>query len=405
MKIAFDAKRAYQNATGLGNYSRTLISSLATFYSEHQYFLCAPKITDWFNTASFSNIQNITPQGFPSSALKSVWRSNWVKKDLLEKNINLYHGLSHEIPFGIDNTGIKSIVTIHDLIFERYPAQYNHLDVQIYRHKFKHACLHADTIIAISKQTKDDIIQFYKTSEEKIIICYQSCHPAFAVEASVEEKSRVKELYNLPNQFFLYVGSIIERKNLLNICKALHQLKNNLNIPLVVIGDGSKYKQQVRQYIKENDLQKQVIFLLDSPSIKSLQSFQSVVNNPSIQSAKSEIQSAKSAIQSAIPIIYQQALCLIYPSIYEGFGIPILEALCSRLPVITSHISCMPETGGDAAYYVDPFSINEIAQAMLQVSNNNTLRQQMKEKGWKHAQKFTPQKCADDVMQVYLRLQ
>ncbi len=391
MKIAFDAKRAYQNATGLGNYSRTLISSLATFYPGHQYYLCAPKITDRFNTASFSNIQNITPHGFPSSILKSAWRSNWVKKDLLAKNIDLYHGLSHEVPFGINNTGIKSVVTIHDLIFERYPAQYNRLDVQIYRHKFKHACRHADKVIAISKQTKDDIIQFYKTPEEKIDICYQSCHPAFAVEVSKEEKNRVKELYNLPDQFFLYVGSIIERKNLLNICKALNQLKNNLNIPIIVIGDGSKYKHQVQQYVKENNLQNQVIFLS---------------NNPSLQSAKSDIPSEKSlqSFQSAIPAIYQQALCMIYPSVFEGFGIPVLEALWSRLPVITSNISCLPETGGDAAYYVDPLSVNEIAQAILQVSTNDTISKQMKEKGWQHAQKFTPQKCAADVMQVYLRL-
>jgi glycosyltransferase involved in cell wall biosynthesis len=98
-------------------------------------------------------------------------------------------------------------------------------------------------------------------------------------------------------------------------------------------------------------------------------------------------------------------LCMIYPSVFEGFGIPVLEALCSRLPVITSNVSCMPETGGDAALYVDPYSIREIAHAMVEVSINDALRRQMKEKGWQHAQKFTPQKCAADVMQVYLRLQ
>jgi len=402
MKLAFDAKRAYQNATGLGNYSRTLISSLASFYPEHEYYLCAPKITRLFNAASFSNIQTITPRSFPSSILKSVWRSNWVKRDLLKNKIDLYHGLSHEIPIGIHNTGITSIVTIHDLIFERYPTQYNSLDVQIYRSKFKYACRHAHKVIAISKQTKDDIIQFYKIPEEKIDICYQSCNPAFEVEATGEEKKRVKALYNLPDQFFLYIGSIIERKNLLNICKALNQLKDDVNIPLVVIGDGSKYKQQVQQYANKNDLQKQVIFLSDTPSIKSFQSSKSAVSNPSIQSAKS-FQSLQSAIN--LPAIYQQALCLIYPSVFEGFGIPVLEALWSRLPVITSNLSCMPETGGDAALYINPNSVDEIAHAMLEVSTNHTLRQQMKEKGWRHAQKFTPQKCAADVMQVYLRLQ
>jgi glycosyltransferase involved in cell wall biosynthesis len=384
MKIAFDAKRAYQNSTGLGHYSRTLISSLATFHSEHEYYLCAPKLTNRFNAETFSNVHNIVPQGFLSNKLKSVWRSNWVKKDLLANKIELYHGLSHEIPVGISKTKIKSVVTIHDLIFERYPDQYNWLDVQIYRKKFTYACEHANRIIAISKQTKDDIIEFYKIPESKIDICYQSCNPAFAQTVSEDEKQRIKKQYNLPDKFFLYVGSIIVRKNLLTIVKALASLKDKLNIPLVVIGEGGKYKQQVVDYIDQQNLQLQVIFLSDNPMNQSLQSYKTAID---------------------FPAIYQQAVCMIYPSVFEGFGIPVLEALWSRLPAITSNISCMPETGGDAAYYVDPYSVTEIAKAMFDVATNEQLRNDMKEKGWKHAHNFTPQKCADDVMQVYLRLQ
>jgi glycosyltransferase involved in cell wall biosynthesis len=383
MKIAFDAKRAYQNSTGLGHYSRTLISSLANFHPEHQYYLCAPKLTNRFNADAFSNIHNIVPQSFLSNKLKSVWRSNWVKKDLLARNIELYHGLSHEIPVGIHKTKIKSVVTIHDLIFERYPNQYKWLDVQIYRKKFTYACQHANRVIAISKQTKDDIIEFYKIPESKIDICYQSCNPAFAQTVSEDEKQRIKKQYNLPDKFFLYVGSIIERKNLLNIVKALASLKDKLNIPLVVIGEGGKYKQQVVEYINQHNLQSQVIFLSDNLLIQSLKSYKSA---------------------SDFPAIYQQAVCMIYPSVFEGFGIPVLEALWSRLPAITSNISCMPETGGNAAYYVDPYSVSEIANAMFDVATNEQLRNDMKETGWKHAHNFTPQKCADDVMQVYLRL-
>ncbi len=392
MKIAFDAKRAYENETGLGNYSRTLISSMARYHSQHQYYLCSPKVTSRFNTSSFPNIHNINPHHFPSKVLKSGWRSNWVKRDLRINKIDLYHGLSHEIPIGIHNTGIKAVVTIHDLIFERYPEQYNWLDVQIYRSKFTYACKQAHKVIAISKQTKEDIIHFYKIPEDKIEVCYQSCNPSFAVAVSEEEKLRVRNLYNLPDKFFLYVGSIIERKNLLNICKAISQVKDRLTIPLIVIGEGRKYEQQVKQYITENHLEAQVIFL---SSLETFPSSKSGVNNSSVQSFKTAID---------LPAIYQQALCMLYPSVFEGFGLPVLEALWSRLPVITSNISCLPETGGDAAYYVDPYSVNDIANAMLEVSTNHSLAQQMEEKGWQHAQKFNPQKCAADVMEVYLRL-
>lgn len=383
MEIAFDAKRAYQNGTGLGHYSRTLISSLAAYYPKHHYYLCTPKLTTRYDISAFENITNIVPTRFFSKKMKSLWRSNWIKKDLLKKGIDLYHGLSHEIPVGIHKTGIKSLVTIHDLIFERNPEQYNKIDVQIYRQKFKYACNNADHIIAISRQTKEDVINFYNIAPEKISICYQSCNPAFAKMVTVSDKIRVKEYYHLPDHFFLYVGSVIERKNLLNICKALHLLNGKAAMPLVVIGDGGKYKSQVKQYIADNGLDKEVIFLSDTDTAKNSAAFKTAAD---------------------FPAIYQLAEMLIYPSFFEGFGIPVLEALCSKTPVITSNISCLPEAGGDGAYYVDPYSPNEIAAAMMRLTGDKTLTDEMKQKGWLHAQKFTSAMCAEKVMEVYLRL-
>jgi glycosyltransferase involved in cell wall biosynthesis len=383
MNIGFEAKRAFTNGTGLGHYSRTLIRSLAEYFPEHDYTLFTPKVNDRFPTDQYTNISIVTPQSFPSTLFTGAWRSSWVKSDLKKLSIDVYHGLSHEIPVGMKKTGIPSVVTIHDLIFERYPEQFNPIDVRIYRYKFSYACRNADKIIAISQQTKEDIINFYKIPEEKITICYQSCNPAFAETVSEEEKLRIKKLYNLPEQFLLYVGSIIERKNLLNICKALHQLKGKVDIPLIVIGDGGKYKQQVQQFVAEMGLNHQVRFLSDDPSVKSLPSYQSA---------------------NDFPAIYQQALCMIYPSIFEGFGIPVLEALWSKVPVITSNISCLPETGGDAAFYVDPYNVDEMAEAILRVSCDHALQQMMINKGWRHAQNFTLKKCAAAVMDVYNRL-
>jgi glycosyltransferase involved in cell wall biosynthesis len=386
MNIGFEAKRAFTNNTGLGHYSRTLISSLATYFPNNEYFLFTPKQTSMYPTTAFDNINVVTPQHFPATIFKSAWRSSWVKKDAKQLGIDIYHGLSHEIPVGIKATGIKTVVTIHDLIFERNPQQYNPIDVKIYRKKFTYACQQADKIIAISQQTKDDIIDFYKIDESKISICYQSCNPAFAVEISRQEKQRIKQQYQLPDKYFLYVGSIIERKNLLTICKALHLLHTNsfslqkfggASIPLVIIGDGGKYKQQVKQYIAQHGLQNDVIFLSEN------------LNNASFKTAED------------FPAIYQQALCMIYPSTFEGFGIPVLEALWSKIPVITSNVSCMPETGGNAAYYVNPLNENEMAKAMLDVATNQQLRVEMIAKGWNHAQNFTQQKCAEEVMKVY----
>lgn len=383
MNIAFDAKRAYTNGTGLGHYSRTLITSLAEYFNEHEYFLCTPKLTGRFNASALPNTHEVIPHKFPSTLLTAAWRSRWVVKDLQHLDINLYHGLSHEIPVGIQNTSIKSVVTIHDLIFERYPKQYKPVDVAIYRKKFRYACNNADRIIAISNQTKQDIIDFYHIPASKIDVCYQSCNPAFAVQVSAEEKLRVKQLYNLPDKYFLYVGSIIERKNLLTICKALKLLKDTLHIPLVVIGDGDSYEETVKAYVKENGLDQDVIFLSSDERIKQLATYRSAAD---------------------FPAIYQQAVCMIYPSIFEGFGIPVLEALFSQLPVITSNVSCLPEAGGDAALYVNPLDEQQMADAMQRLVNDEALSESMIAKGVQHAQNFTPYNCAAAVMQVYKKL-
>jgi glycosyltransferase involved in cell wall biosynthesis len=379
MNIGFDAKRAYHNGTGLGHYSRTLIRSLAEYYPEHQYYLFNPKRSGRFPIKG-DNVHEILPQNFPSTLFRSAWRSSWVKKDLAKYKIGLYHGLSHEIPVGIQKTGIRSVVTIHDLIHERYPEQYNPIDVKIYDKKFRYACTNADKIIAISQQTKSDIMDYYRIPEEEIVVCYQSCNPAFGEKVSREEKERVKKLYWLPDRFFLYVGSIIERKNLLNICKAIFLLRNEMDIPLVAIGDGSKYKQQVKDYIRQNGLEKKVILLSENPSAKSSPSFQTAVD---------------------FPAIYQSAIAMIYPSFFEGFGIPVLEALWSRLPVITSNVSCLPEAGGEGAYYVNPASAEEIAAGMKRIYSDKEFAADMIQKGWDHAQRFSQQKCAEAVMNVY----
>jgi glycosyltransferase involved in cell wall biosynthesis len=381
MNIGFDAKRIYHNTTGLGNYGRTLIALLSDHYPEHGYYLFNPKKSSKYKMEG-NNIHEIRPSGFLPALFPSAWRSSWIKKDLEKNKIGLYHGLSHEIPVGIDKTGIRSVVTIHDLIHERYPEQYNPIDVKIYTKKFRYACLHADKIIAISQQTKQDVIDFYKTDPGKIQVCYQSCSPAFAVQATEEAKKRIAAKYDLPREFFLSVGSVIERKNLLNVCKAVFLLRNELDVPLVVLGDGSKYKQQVKDFIRQHGLEERIIFLSD----------------------KLEGEDKVFLRDTDLAVIYQLATAMIYPSFFEGFGLPVLEALWSRLPVITSKASCLPEAGGEGAYYVNPNSAEEIAEGMKRIYSDTELAAGMKEKGRKHALQFSPESCAASVMNVYKSL-
>jgi glycosyltransferase involved in cell wall biosynthesis len=381
MKIGFEAKRVFTNTTGLGLYCRTLISSLATMYSEHEYYLFTPKLGNLFDTTMYPNMQVVLPEMFIDKLITAYWRSSNVKKDIVSKGIGIYHGLSHEIPYNIHKLkNVKTVVTMHDLIIERYPELFNPVDVKIYRFKYKYACRHADKIIAVSKQTKQDLIDFYKVPDEKIEVCYPSTMKFFDRKVTETEKQQIKALYKLPDKFFLSVGSIIPRKNLLTVCKAYNELKNTIDIPIIVIGKGGKYKEEVKQYIAANNLNNRIIFLNDEPHVQSLQGFKSGED---------------------FPAIYQQALCMIYPSIFEGFGLPVLEALQSGLPVITSNVSCLPETGGDAAYYVDPLSVKEMAKALEAIATNEQLRKEMIAKGYQHAAFFSQERRAERVMELY----
>lgn len=382
MQIAFDAKRAFHNGTGLGHYSRTLIRSLATLYPQHHYWLLNPKPGRHF-TYSEPTLHEVRPTQVLHQALSSAWRSRWCKQWLTQHPIDLYHGLSHELPIGIERTGIATVVTMHDLIPERYPAQYTWIDRQTYHHKFLSACRRADRIIAISEQTKADILHYYSIDEKKIRVCYQSCDPRFYATVSTEEKDRIRKKYRLPEHYFLSVGSVIERKNLLQGCKAINLLQQKLDIPLLVIGGGGAYKRKVQQYVREQGLEKKIRFLSDEPSLK---------NDPDFISARD------------FPALYQQATALLYPSYFEGFGIPVLEGLSSKVPVITSDRSCLPEAGGPGAFYIDPDSPESIATALYTTATDKARVQQQVELGWEYAQRFTTSLTTEAVMNVYREL-
>ena len=379
MNIGFDAKRAYHNNTGLGFFNRVLVSLLAQHYPDNEYFLFNPRPGNLFKH-SFKNVHEVLPQKALHKLLKSAWRSKWVTGDLKRHHIDLYHGPSHEIPIGIGKTGVPAVVTIHDLFPEIYPGDYKPIDVKIYRAKSKYACEHSHRIMAISEETKNHITQIYGTDPGKIDVIYQSCNPIFNVIETDERKAAVCEKYNLPAQFFLHVGTIIERKNLLNICKAMNMIRNNVNIPLVVVGNGGAYKDRVKEYIKENKLEDRIIFMSEVLIAAG--------KKPFIETED-------------FPALYQLATAMIYPSFYEGFGMPLIEAMSGGVPVITSTTSCLPEIGGPAAFLADPASPEAMAEGLAKIFDDEQFAAGMKERGFEHIKKFAPEKYVADVMAMY----
>jgi glycosyltransferase involved in cell wall biosynthesis len=370
MRIGFDAKRAFFNLSGLGNYSRTLITQLCRLFPENDYYLFSPKENQI--TAAFppKNTQTIHPSSFPFKQLPSIWRSVYMGKAISNHKIQIFHGLSNELPLDIKKSNARSIVTIHDLIFLRYPNLYKRTDRTIYRLKFKQSCLLADDIVAVSEQTKSDIIHYFDIRPEKIHVIYQGCSPLYYEKADDKVKTIIREKHSLPLDYMLYVGTIEERKNLLQLIKARHE--NKISLPLVVIGRTTPYFVKVRDYITQNNIQ-DIIFLKTLP-------------------------------QEELPVIYQMAELFVYPSSFEGFGIPILEALNSGIPVIAGNGSCMQETGGPHSIYVNPMQTGEISEAINHILNNPVLKTKMIEEGYKHAMLFREDRTANEMMKLYQKL-
>lgn len=370
MRIGFDAKRAFYNKSGLGSYSRNLIQGLIEKYPENQYVLYTPGLSfDLFDP----NHPSITVKG-PERMLHRIfrfyWRSFYLSRQLPRDAIQIFHGLSHEIPYNFPKKQVRSIVTIHDLIFLRLPHLYRLLDRTIYERKFRYSCENADRIVAVSRQTAGDIVEFFGIDPEKIDVVYQGCNPVFSTDVSLVEKEILRMKYLLPKSFILYVGTIEERKNLLTLIKALHYGK--IDIPLVVIGKPTPYLNKIIEFIERHSLIN-IIFC-------------DIVQNQDL------------------PGIYQLADLFVYPSIFEGFGIPILEALYSKVPVITSRGSSLIEAGGDHTLYVDPNNVEEMSAAIKKVLFDRELQEKMISEGYKHARNFDAEKVTSNIMQVYQKV-
>lgn len=368
MQIGFDAKRAFFNHTGLGHYSRNLLQALAQYYPNNHYHLYSPNTgTELFLAQLPFEVH--CPSGIFQSLFPAIWRSAMLGSQLTMDGIQLYHGLSGELPLDIKESKVPSVVTIHDLIFLDYPELYPKLDRQVYRTKSSLACDRADRIIAISEQTKKAIMRHFGTRESKIDVVYQSCNPIYLQPPTSAQLTIIKNRYQLPDQYLLYVGSITERKQTLQLLEAF-RLVNKPDLKLLLVGNGGEYLKKVQQYVLSEQLAHRVLFLKDVPT-------------------------------EDLPSIYSQALAFVYPSLMEGFGIPIIEALHCGTPVITISGGCLQEAAGLGAVFTANSKPEGLAEAMEKLITSAALRQQLASLGHAHVQQFTPKIFADGVMEVY----
>ena len=369
LKIGFDAKRIVRNATGLGSYGRTLVNDLAavpaldlTLYAPDEGRIELRRQVQERDNLHYHFANCRTALG------RALWRSRGIISQMRRDGIQVYHGLSGELPVGIGRTGIKSVVTIHDLIFLRHPEYYKKVDVRIYTRKFRQALKEADRIVAISECTRRDICELGGVDKSRVSLIYQSCSPRFSADVDVRLLWQVRDKYELPDRYVLSVGSIEERKNVLQAVRALHYLPDDVS--LVIVGRQTDYTARVYQYILDHRLVNRVLLL-------------------------------HGVTDTELPAFYRMADAFVYPSRYEGFGIPIIEAISAHLPVVACTGSCLEEAGGPDSLYVKPDDDQTMANAISRVLFGAPGRQQRIERSLQYISRFRNTDAAQHFVDLY----
>ncbi len=378
MQIAFEAKRFFESGTGFGTYSRTLVRDLADHFPQNRYFLYAPESERNLSMASRAHsleVDRVVSHEsvrvvFPPDKAKLYWKLIGARKALREHQIDLYHGLTQQIPRSIRGVQIPKILTMHDLIYRRYPEFCKGENLEKLDSQLHSACTVSDKIVAVSESTKSDLVGLFGIESTKIDVIYSACDGRYWQKAPVEKRLLVRERYRLPPKYLLYVGSMSERKNLISTVKALAVLSEKDRIPLVVIGARTAYTAKIIEWTARNGLDKWLKF-------------------------------AKGVTTEDLPAIYQGAEIFLYPSLYEGFGMPVLEAITSGVPVVTSDTSAMPEAGGPSTRLVEPRDEGDIAKAIREISTDLELKRKMIEDGRSHALGLRSDVVTEKMMSLY----
>ena len=366
--IGYDAKRIVRNGTGLGSYGRTLVNDLAPLMPDTTLRLYAPDAGRddlRCQVQPRENVRFCYPRHLRFRLQRDWWRMKGVVKDLRRDGVELYHGLSGELPEGLSAAGIPGVVTVHDLIFLRHPEFYPALDVFFYKLKFRKMLREATRIIAISACTKRDILYYGDFPEDRIDLVYQSCSTRFSQPVSPSLLVEARRKYRLPQRYVLNVGTVEVRKNILLGIRAMAKLPADLH--LVIVGRQTKYQKQLNAEIRKLGLGNRIHFLQGVPN-------------------------------TLLPAVYRQAEAFIYPSRYEGFGVPVIEAIQSGLPVVAATGSCLEEAGGPDSLYVDPDDADGAAAAVLSAMENRT---GMVERSRHYVRRFENQDVASQVLEVY----
>ena len=370
LRVVLDAGPAVHQRAGLARYAERLASAL------WQHFRDALDLTLVYNShsgrrlpASLGSIPALTlPLG------QHRWRLGALTCQLLRASLvegrlpagDVYHATEHLLPW----MARPSVMTVHDLIFERYPQHHTRANRAFLRVAMPLFVRRADAIIAVSQHTRRDLLEVYATPPQKVYVVEEGIDERFrpAGEADIR---RVKERYSIRRPYLLMVGTLEPRKNHALAFRALAQLKaEGWPHCLVAVGGGGWLFDAVQHQVESLQLSDDVIF-------------------------------AGHVADADLPALYSGADCFLMPSLYEGFGIPVLEAMACGAPVVCSKVSSLPEVAGEAARFIEPLTAEGLADAVRQVLSHPKMADKMLSDGMRQAGRYRWQRAADETVQVY----
>jgi glycosyltransferase involved in cell wall biosynthesis len=364
VRIAIDARKLRD--FGIGTYVRNLLRHLARLDRTTEYVVLCREADRELTRELGENFRPV-----PERSANYSFREQFsVPMDLRREGVDLFHAPHYVLP---PLTPCRSVVTIHDCIHLRFP-QYlpNRLGYAYARSSLWVATHRSSRIMTVSETSKRDILRYFHVPESKIDVIYNAIDERFNQPPAAEEVERVRERYQLNDPFVLYAGNIKPHKNIERLIEAFHMLKQHgfEQVKLLVIGDEISKYATLRRAVHRYKLHKHVRFF-------------GFVSNETLAS------------------LYRLAAVFVFPSLYEGFGLPPLEAMASGTPVITSNVSSLPEVVGDAAILIDPYEPDAIADAMRRVLMDETLRADLRARGLARAGHFSWERSIRRVREIY----
>lgn len=369
MRIALDVSAAVHHRAGIGRYAQELAAALMALDTDHE-------LVAFFNQPDAARVDAPLDQlpAIPCPWASKPWRVRVLLAHLLRRpqdgllpGVALFHGTDNLLPW---LKRIRRVFTVHDLAFRFYPETHTPLNRWFLRLMLPRFLRHADAVIAVSESTRRDVVREYAIAESKVTVVREGVAPLFR-PVSPAEQVDVRRRYQLPDRFILFVGTIEPRKNIVTLLQAYRALLDrDLGLRLVVVGAQGWLGTPLQTKLRALGLEDEVTF-------------------------------AGFVADEDLPAVYSAADLFVFPSLYEGFGLPVLEAMACGVPVITSNTSALPEVAGAAGLAVAPRDVAGLAEAMRHVLAAEPLRQELRARGLAQAARFSWERAAWETLAVY----